>query len=898
MLTISPQNFLNNTEAINHAGLGPEVKVVVPLNADIYYSPDSNPVPSAGDFRPEIRDLAIQIVQYLDSNDAPFVVNIYPFLSLYENNCFPSEYAFFNGSNKPMKDGECLYTNVFVFNFDTLAWSLKKAGFPNMKIIVGEVGWPTDGDKNANIDNIKRFNQGLIQHALSGEGTPARKGKIDVCLFSLIDENINSIALALRNIQEAINRAGLGPEVKAVVDLNADIYYSPDSNPVPSAGDFRPEIRDLAIQIVQYLDSNDAPFVVNIYPFLSLYENDYFPLEYAFFNGSNKPMKDGEYLYTNVFDANFDTLAWSLKKAGFPNMKIIVGEVGWPTDGDKNANIDNAKRFNQGLIQHALSGEGTPARKGKIDVCLFSLIDENIKSIAPGNFERHWGIFEFDGTPKYELDLSGQKKHKSQIAIQAINHAGLGPEVKAVVPLNADIYYFPDSNPVPSAGDFRPEIRDLAIQIVQYLDSNNAPFVVNIYPFLSLYENDYFPLEYAFFNGSNKPMKDGEYLYTNVFDANFDTPSWSLKKAGFPNMKIIVGEVGWPTDGDKNANIDNAKRFNQGLIQHDLSGEGTPARKGKIDVCLFSLIDENIKSIAPGNFERHWGIFEFDGTPKYELDLSGQKKHKSQIAIQAINHAGLGPEVKAVVPLNADIYYFPDSNPVPSAGDFRPEIRDLAIQIVQYLDSNNAPFVVNIYPFLSLYENDYFPLEYAFFNGSNKPMKDGEYLYTNVFDANFDTPSWSLKKAGFPNMKIIVGEVGWPTDGDKNANIDNAKRFNQGLIQHDLSGEGTPARKGKIDVCLFSLIDENIKSIAPGNFERHWGIFEFDGTPKYELDLSGQKKHKSQIAIQGVNYMHKRWCILKPHPQKDAQITWQRVLITHAVFLIALLWAMVSPVII
>ncbi|KAF3650367.1 Glucan endo-1,3-beta-glucosidase 5 [Capsicum annuum] len=238
---------------------------------------------------------------------------------------------------------------------------------------------------------------------------------------------------------------------------------------------------------------------------------------------------------------------------------------------------------------------------------------------------------------------------------------------------------------------------------------------------------------------------------------------------------------------------------------------------------------------------------------------------------EAINHAGLGPEVKAVVPLNADIYYSPDSNPVPSAGDFRPEIRDLAIQIVQYLDSNDAPFVVNIYPFLSLYENDYFPLEYAFFNGSNKPMKDGEYLYTNVFDANFDTLAWSLKKAGFPNMKIIVGEVGWPTDGDKNANIDNAKRFNQGLIQHALSGEGTPARKGKIDVCLFSLIDENSKSIAPGNFERHWGIFEFDGKPKYELDLSGQKKHKSLVAIQGVNYMHKRWCILKPHPQKDAQ---------------------------
>ncbi|XP_031106983.1 glucan endo-1,3-beta-glucosidase 8 [Ipomoea triloba] len=233
---------------------------------------------------------------------------------------------------------------------------------------------------------------------------------------------------------------------------------------------------------------------------------------------------------------------------------------------------------------------------------------------------------------------------------------------------------------------------------------------------------------------------------------------------------------------------------------------------------------------------------------------------------EAINHAGLGTEVKATVPFNADIYYSPDSNPVPSAGDFRPEIRDLSIEIVQYLYSNDAPFVVNIYPFLSLYSNSYFPFDYAFFDGSNKTLRDGDAVYTNVFDANFDTLVWALKKSGYPDIKIMIGEVGWPTDGDKNANVQNARRFNQGLLQHALSGEGTPARKGKIiDFYLFSLIDENTKSIAPGCFERHWGIFEFDGKPKYELDLSGKKLNKGLVAVEGVAYMHKRWCILNPH---------------------------------
>ncbi|KAJ8769806.1 hypothetical protein K2173_007666 [Erythroxylum novogranatense] len=233
----------------------------------------------------------------------------------------------------------------------------------------------------------------------------------------------------------------------------------------------------------------------------------------------------------------------------------------------------------------------------------------------------------------------------------------------------------------------------------------------------------------------------------------------------------------------------------------------------------------------------------------------------------ALNNAGLGFKVKATVPFNADIYDSPDTNPVPSAGEFRPDIRDLTNKIVQFLYSNDAPFTVNIYPFLSLYGNDYFPMDFAFFDGSNNPIRDGNLVYTNVFDANLDTLIWSLHKAGYPDMHVIVGEVGWPTDGDKNANIVNSKRFNQGLLRHVLSGKGTPVRKGNIDVYLFSLIDENAKSIAPGNFERHWGIFEFDGKPKYELDLSGLLEDKGLVPVEGVKYMLKRWCVVDPEAE-------------------------------
>lgn len=111
-------------------------------------------------------------------------------------------------------------------------------------------------------------------------------------------------------------------------------------------------------------------------------------------------------------------------------------------------------------------------------------------------------------------------------------------------------------------------------------------------------------------------------------------------------------------------------------------------------------------------------------------------------------------------------------------------------------------------------------------------------------------------------MEVIVGEVGWPTDGDKYANIRNAQRFNQGMLQHALSGVGTPVRKGIINIYMFSLIDEDAKSIEPGNFERHWGIFEYDGKAKYELDLTGSGKVRGLAPVEGVTYMPRKWCIL------------------------------------
>lgn len=233
----------------------------------------------------------------------------------------------------------------------------------------------------------------------------------------------------------------------------------------------------------------------------------------------------------------------------------------------------------------------------------------------------------------------------------------------------------------------------------------------------------------------------------------------------------------------------------------------------------------------------------------------------------ALNEAGVGETIKATVPLNADVYESPQANPVPSAGIFRPDIGDLMTQIVQFLAKNNAPFTVNIYPFLSLYGNDNFPFDYAFFDGVTNPINDNGVLYTNVFDANFDTLLYALKAVGFGHMPVLVGEVGWPTDGDKNANVANAMRFYNGLLPRLASNKGTPARPGFIEVYLFGLIDEDAKSVAPGNFERHWGIFKYDGKPKFAMVLSGKGQNKLLVGAQNVHYLDPQWCMFNPNAQ-------------------------------
>ncbi|CAJ1937959.1 unnamed protein product [Sphenostylis stenocarpa] len=319
----------------------------------------------------------------------------------------------------------------------------------------------------------------------------------------------------------------------------------------------------------------------------------------------------------------------------------------------------------------------------------------------------------------------------------------------------------------------------------------------------------------------------------------FDADPWTVSAFSGSDIEVMVG-----IPNEMLKKLSKHKNQAENWVKHNVSKQ---VKEG-VNIRYISVGNEPFLKTYNGSF--------------VEITLPAMKNVQ-----RAISKAGLGDQIKVTTALNADVY--DSATDKPSDGNFREDIYDLMKQIVVFLDENKAPFLVNIYPFLSLYQNDDFPKEYAFFDGNAKGTDDKNVHYSNMFDANLDTLVWSLKKAGHPNLSIVIGEVGWPTDGDKNANLENAKRFYQGFLKKMANKKGSPLHPNTMVTYLFSLTDENQKSIAPGDFERHWGIFRYDGKPKFSIDFSGQGQDIMPIAAKGVLYQENKWCVIKNKNDKQ-----------------------------
>ncbi|XP_060185878.1 glucan endo-1,3-beta-glucosidase 8-like [Lycium barbarum] len=198
---------------------------------------------------------------------------------------------------------------------------------------------------------------------------------------------------------------------------------------------------------------------------------------------------------------------------------------------------------------------------------------------------------------------------------------------------------------------------------------------------------------------------------------------------------------------------------------------------------------------------------------------------------------------------------------VPSESDFRDDIKGLMLQSLNFFNRTGTTFLLNLFPIQMIQEVLNYPIEFAFFDNKSKfKIQDGNFTYTNVVELMIDSIAWAVKKAGYPNMKIMIGQIGWPTDGYPHAHIKNAERFHKGLLKFLASNKGTPLRPGPIDAYLHSLSDENEFKTMFGAFQRHWGIYQADGNPKYKIDFSLQDRDEYPTQAKGIVTMPNRWC--------------------------------------
>ncbi|KAJ8562747.1 hypothetical protein K7X08_031199 [Anisodus acutangulus] len=197
----------------------------------------------------------------------------------------------------------------------------------------------------------------------------------------------------------------------------------------------------------------------------------------------------------------------------------------------------------------------------------------------------------------------------------------------------------------------------------------------------------------------------------------------------------------------------------------------------------------------------------------------------------------------------------------PSEADFRDDIKGPMLNSLEEFNRTGTPFVIYMFPIHFVKEVLNYTMEFAFFdNKSLFKIQDGNVTYTNAVEYMIDSLAWAIKKAGYPNMKIMIGQIGWPTDGYPHANVKNAERFHKGLLKFLASKKGTPLKPGPIDTFLHSLSDENMFPRIFGAFQRHWGIYKSDGNPKYKIDFSLQDRDVYPTQAKGIVKMPNRWC--------------------------------------
>ena len=200
-------------------------------------------------------------------------------------------------------------------------------------------------------------------------------------------------------------------------------------------------------------------------------------------------------------------------------------------------------------------------------------------------------------------------------AIQKVSSSlkKLMPNKDISVPFNFAI--FTNTYP-PSKSEVLPSLNNVVYDTLSTIKnhSDNGHAMVNIYPYLTHEQHsDTVDLNFALGDNSLSCVRDGDYLYTSLFDMMYDAAVVAIYKQGI-DIQLDIGEVGWPDSGGLSATKENECLALNKL--HVSATIGTPRKPGPITIYFFEAIDEPWKDTGPGLSERHWGILTLDLKPK------------------------------------------------------------------------------------------------------------------------------------------------------------------------------------------------------------------------------------------------------------------------------------------